>query len=243
MADLSSELGISKKTLYKYVSDKRDLILQCMAWHCSQMEHVIEEAKSTSENTIEAELKLIRFIHQIASDMHPSVLFDLNKYHPKAFRMVNERRDEILRGTMEENIRRGQAEGLYREDVNPEVASRFLISLSREVRALAEDTDYCNPALAAVSRVCTVPHSRNRHREGRCVPRRKNQRRKPLYMSTLLTKTPGWALVFLAALSLPQAAAQSHLRGVFGRGASHCTWKTLLPCSMRHWTDPRRIGM
>ena len=30
MADLSSELGISKKTLYKYVSDKRDLI--CSAW-------------------------------------------------------------------------------------------------------------------------------------------------------------------------------------------------------------------
>jgi AcrR family transcriptional regulator len=139
MADVSSELGISKKTLYKYVSDKRDLILQCMAWHCSQMEQVIEEAKSTSENTIEAELKLILFIHQIASDMHPSVLFDLNKYHPRAFRMVNERRDEILRGTMEENIRRGQAEGLYREDVNPEVATRFLISLSHEVRAIAED--------------------------------------------------------------------------------------------------------
>ena len=139
MADLSSELGISKKTLYKYVSDKRDLILQCMAWHCSQMEHVIEEAKATSENTIEAELKLIRFIHQIASDMHPSVLFDLNKYHPKAFRFVNNRRDEILRGTMEENIRRGQAEGVYRDDVNPEVASRLLIGLSHEVRAMAED--------------------------------------------------------------------------------------------------------
>lgn len=145
MADVSSELGISKKTLYKYVSNKRDLILQCMAWHCSQMEHVIKEAKSTSENTIEAELKLIRFIHQITSDMHPSVLFDLNKYHPKAFRMVNERSDEILRGTMEENIRRGQAEGLYREDVNPEVASRFLISLSREVRAMAEDTSISIP--------------------------------------------------------------------------------------------------
>jgi AcrR family transcriptional regulator len=139
MADLSSELGISKKTLYKYFSDKRDLILQCMAWHCSQMEHVIQEAKSTSENTIEAELKLIRFIHQVTCDMHPSMLYDLNKYHPKAFRFVNDRHDEILRGTMEENIRRGQAEDVYRDDVNPEVASRLLIGLSHEVRAMAED--------------------------------------------------------------------------------------------------------
>ena len=28
-------------------------------------------------------------------------------------------------------------------------------------------------------------------------------------MSTLLTKTPGWALVFLAALSLPRSTAQT----------------------------------
>lgn len=139
MADVCGELGISKKTLYKFVSDKRDLIMQCMAWHCTRMEEVIESSKSDSENTIDAELKLIRFIHQAASEMHPSVLFDLNKYHPKAFRLVNERRDEILRGTMEDNIRRGQAEGLYRTDVNPEVASRFLIGLSHEVRAMAED--------------------------------------------------------------------------------------------------------
>lgn len=139
MADVSSELGISKKTLYKYVSDKRDLILQCMAWHCERMEQVIEEAKFNSENTIDAELQLIRFIHRMTSEMHPSVLFDLSKYHPKAFRFVNERRDEILQGTMVENIQRGQSEGLYREDVNPEVATRFLISVSHAVKTMAED--------------------------------------------------------------------------------------------------------
>lgn len=145
MADVCSELGISKKTLYKYVSDKRDLIFQCMSWHCSQIERVIQEAKSTSKNTIEAELKLIRFIHQITSDMHPSVLFDLSKYHPKAFRFVNERRDEILRGTMEENIRRGQTEGLYRADVNPAVASRFFIGLSHEVQTMVEGGSNLTP--------------------------------------------------------------------------------------------------
>ena len=60
MADVSSELGISKKTLYKYVSDKRDLISKCMTWHCAQMEQVIEEAVeekadgSTLEGSAEA---------------------------------------------------------------------------------------------------------------------------------------------------------------------------------------------
>ena len=62
MADLATELSISKKTLYKFVTDKRDLILQCMDSHCTEMEEVIAGAKQDSENAIDAELKLIRFI-------------------------------------------------------------------------------------------------------------------------------------------------------------------------------------
>jgi len=135
MADLATELSVSKKTLYKHVTDKRDLILQCMDSHCSEMESVIADAKKDSENAIDAELKLIRFIHRTTSQMHPSVLFDLRKYHPKAFQLVVERRNGIMLGTVQRNIAQGQKEGLYRLDVMPEVAATFLISLSESVKA------------------------------------------------------------------------------------------------------------
>jgi TetR/AcrR family transcriptional regulator, cholesterol catabolism regulator len=137
MADLATELSISKKTLYKFVTDKRDLILQCMDSHCTEMEEVIAGAKQDSENAIDAELKLIRFIHRTTSQMHPSVLFDLRKYHPKAFQLVVERRNGIMLGTVQRNIGQGQKEGLYRADVLPKVAATFLISLSEAVKAMA----------------------------------------------------------------------------------------------------------
>lgn len=142
MADLAAELSVSKKTLYKYVTDKRDLILQCMDSHCTEMESVIANAKKDSENAIDAELKLIRFIHRTTSQMHPSVLFDLRKYHPKAFQLVVERRNGIMLGTVQRNIAQGQKEGLYRLDVMPEVAATFLISLSESVKAMAETGEH-----------------------------------------------------------------------------------------------------
>jgi AcrR family transcriptional regulator len=142
MADLATELSVSKKTLYKHVTDKRDLILQCMDSHCSEMESVIADAKKDSENAIDAELKLIRFIHRTTSQMHPSVLFDLRKYHPKAFQLVVERRNGIMLGTVQRNIAQGQKEGLYRLDVMPEVAATFLISLSESVKAMAETGEH-----------------------------------------------------------------------------------------------------
>ena len=60
-------------------------------------------------------------------------------------------------------------------------------------------------------------------------------------MSTPLTKTPGWALVFLAALSLPRATAQPPTRCPWKRPKSSL-WKTPLRCSTPCWTALKRTG-
>lgn len=149
MADLATELGISKKTLYKYFQDKRDLIVQCMDQHCGDMEEVITQASASEGNAIDVEWSLIRFVHETASQVHPSMLFDLQKYHPKAFALLTQKRDAMLLTTMEANIRRGQHEGLYRTDIAPEVAARFLVSIGNEVRKLAQEqaVDWSLPEL------------------------------------------------------------------------------------------------
>ena len=62
--------ALSKKTLYKYFSDKRDLGVES-AWLgiVGRPGARNGEAKSTSENAIEAELKLMEFKHQMLVDM------------------------------------------------------------------------------------------------------------------------------------------------------------------------------
>lgn len=145
MDDLSKELGISKKTLYKYFKDKRDLIQQCMSQHCGDMEEVILQAESAEGNAIDVEMALIRFVHETASQMHPSMLYDLRKYHPKAFDMVTDQRNDLMLKSMSRNIRRGQKEGLYRTDIEPEVAAQFLVALGNQVRNMAQDPESAWP--------------------------------------------------------------------------------------------------
>ena len=134
MADLASEIGVSKKTLYVFFRDKNDLILRCMNAHCDRMEQVISEAENQQGNAIDSELAIIDFVHAVITKMHPSMLHDLRKYHPAAFDTINKREDEIILGTVERNIRRGQKEGLYRQDINPALTARFLVAIGYEVK-------------------------------------------------------------------------------------------------------------
>jgi len=138
MADLASEIGVSKKTLYLHFKDKNDLIQRCMNAHCDQMEQVISEAENSEGNAIDSELAIIDFVHTVITRMHPSMLHDLRKYHPIAFDTINKREDEIILGTVERNIKRGQKEGLYRTDISAVLTARFLVAIGYEVKKCGE---------------------------------------------------------------------------------------------------------
>ena len=60
-------------------------------------------------------------------DIHPSIHFDLEQYHPQAFRrMLATKRLEIVTST-KANMERGIGEGLYREDLNiPMIATIYI---------------------------------------------------------------------------------------------------------------------
>ena len=138
MADLASEIGVSKKTLYLHFKDKNDLSQRCMNAHCDQMEQVISEAENRQGNAIDSELAIIDFVHAVITKMHPSMLHDLRKYHPIAFDTINKREDEIIMGAVERNIRRGQKEGLYRTDISAVLTARFLVAIGYEVKKCGE---------------------------------------------------------------------------------------------------------
>jgi TetR/AcrR family transcriptional regulator, cholesterol catabolism regulator len=145
MEDLAKELGVSKKTLYKHFQDKNELIQLGMEHHCLELEAIILEASSAEGNAIDSELRIMKHVHEVVSQMHPSILYDLQKYHPIAFSNLVKTRDEILLGAVENNIQRGQNEGVYRQEVDPVSAARFLVSISTTVREMAQDHSNIQP--------------------------------------------------------------------------------------------------
>ena len=59
--------------------------------------------------------------------MNPSILYDLQKYHPKAFTRFLKHKNDYLYSVVRSNLERGINEELYRDDINIELLSRFRV--------------------------------------------------------------------------------------------------------------------
>lgn len=129
MADISKKLGISKKTLYQFVSDKKDLVKRGMVLCLEDEKQVINQIKSESNNAIEELIGFTKCANSRLSDMHASVIYDLQKYHPESWSLMEEHKKGFIKTIILENTKRGIAEGLYRDNLNPEIIANLYITM------------------------------------------------------------------------------------------------------------------
>jgi AcrR family transcriptional regulator len=129
MEDISREMGISKKTLYQVVKDKKDLVYKSMALCLEEEQCVLTEVSARSENAIDELIGYTRFVNSRLSEMHNSVLYDIKKYHKDSWAMMKDHKHGFVRQSILENSKRGIKEGLYRESTNPEVITTMYMLL------------------------------------------------------------------------------------------------------------------
>src|SRR6185295_9173616 len=97
MDDVATRLGISKKTLYHYVTDKNDLVDRVLKHlsACYKCDIDLVRARE-GQNAIDELYAVTTTVAGQLQGIHPSIHFDLEKYHPEAFRdMVGNKRQEI----------------------------------------------------------------------------------------------------------------------------------------------------
>ena len=128
MDDVATRLGISKKTLYQYVTDKNDLVDRVLKHLSTCYKCDIDLVRGRKDqNAIDELYAVTTTVAGQLQGIHPSIHFDLEKYHPEAFRnMRANKRREIFECHVE-NMERGIKEGLYREDLNiPMIATIYI---------------------------------------------------------------------------------------------------------------------
>lgn len=128
MDDLATRLGISKKTLYQYVKDKNELVERVLGQLEGEFKCGIEEVAGSERNAIDELFAITERVSELLKDIHPSIHFDLEKYHPEAFRNVLERRRNRVFALMAANMKRGIEQGLYRPDLNIAVIAKMHIA-------------------------------------------------------------------------------------------------------------------
>jgi len=128
MDDIAKELKISKKTLYKFVVDKPDLVMKVLKTELEHDKVAMEKVIAQSSNAIEEMILITETVGQRIKEIHPSVHFDLEKYYPEAWEMFNQHKKTFVLTTVMDNLKRGIKEGLYRSNLNAEIIARIYVS-------------------------------------------------------------------------------------------------------------------
>jgi AcrR family transcriptional regulator len=129
MDDLARELGISKKTLYKQIDNKADLVRFCVKYDLDRTQQKIKSISSSCENAIEELLLIAAVINEDLQLYHPSLLHDLTKFYPESRILIEEHKDTFAQKNISDNLKKGIRQGLYRKDLNIELTTAFQLHL------------------------------------------------------------------------------------------------------------------
>jgi AcrR family transcriptional regulator len=125
MDDIATQLGISKKTLYQYYTDKDELVDSVLQYEIEHGQQDCTECLQQSKDAIdEIFLTMERIVEQFRN-MNPMVLYDLQKFHLNAFQKFLKYKNGFLIDVIKKNIERGIKEELYRPEINADVLSKF----------------------------------------------------------------------------------------------------------------------
>lgn len=125
MDDISKNLSISKKTLYKHFKDKDDIVYTLMQLDIENEKLDMEKSCINSGNAIEETYAFSAIITEKLKDLNASVMYELEKYHPKSYKLfINYKRGYVYE-CIKSNLERGLAEGLYRKNLNPEIVAKL----------------------------------------------------------------------------------------------------------------------
>jgi len=127
MDDIANSLGISKKTIYHFYADKDELVEAVIESQFKKNEHNCIRDRSNSKNAVHEIFLAMDLMTEMFSSMNPALIFDMQKYHPKAFIKFRTFKNDFLYNVVVNNINWGIVAGLYREDINVEIIARFRI--------------------------------------------------------------------------------------------------------------------
>lgn len=129
MDDIARHLSVSKKTLYQHFADKDELVYRMSERYLARTSKNYEQIKSTSGNSVEELSRISVRMKQDFESMNPSMLFDLQKFHPKAWGLYNQHKTQVISESVEKNINQGIKDGLFRPDLNATILARLRMAM------------------------------------------------------------------------------------------------------------------
>jgi len=163
MDDLARHLSISKRTIYENFKDKEDLLIACVEVFSEENFKKQQKAFHEADNVADAILLILQKNAAQATQRQFNMINDIRKYYPQVFKehlarfQVDQFRD------MEHLIQRGINEGVFRDDLNPEIIALFfcrqgegVIQGNKDLEKFSLSDIFDNIAITFLRGICTA---------------------------------------------------------------------------------------
>lgn len=127
MDDISRHMGISKKTLYQHFKDKNELVEKVTEHVIEERQTEYEEVTKEASNAIEELFLTSKCLRSQLANLNPSLIFDLKKFHMKAWNLFLDYEHITVYESMKDNLRRGKEEGFFRAGININVLAKLRV--------------------------------------------------------------------------------------------------------------------
>jgi AcrR family transcriptional regulator len=125
MDDVAHKLSISKKTLYQYFNDKKELVMAVLELQNKNRNIDFSILEQRDTNAIEELFYYYKIQVQMIKNHKPAFVYDLKKYYPDIFMHFQKIKHKRIIDSVIDNLIKGKKEGLYRDDLDESVISRI----------------------------------------------------------------------------------------------------------------------
>ncbi len=128
MDDIANKMGMSKKTLYQYFANKKELVSQACEWELKNPGFAFDVDELKDMNALDQYFEFFNFVNEKIQQNCASLDYDLKKYYPEIWSNFKSTRIIAFQNQLALNLKQGVEEGFYRPELNINFISKNLVS-------------------------------------------------------------------------------------------------------------------
>lgn len=125
MDDIAGDLGISKKTIYQYFSNKAQMVEAVANAYLEGEKAHFEQNTVESSDAIDEILRILYWSIDTFDSISPNLILETQKFYPRAWQHFEQFQKKYLLGKIRQNLEWGISEGLYRKNLHVELVSQI----------------------------------------------------------------------------------------------------------------------
>jgi AcrR family transcriptional regulator len=127
MDEIASQLGISKKTIYQFFTDKDDMVSAVIEQEIQRNEMECGNFREAAIDAVHQIFLALQSLEEMLKYTNPLMLYDLEKHHPASFQKLREYKYRFLYQVILENLEWGVGTDLYRPDIDKDIVAKARI--------------------------------------------------------------------------------------------------------------------